>query len=132
MSVPLALRIGPCSPAADIVALLRAAAGAPLSVIVESLKTGAPLPICSLFGLDHDEKEKMAFSLFAELVERGAKFEIVFRGQIETMEVFRNLVETYHQIAYDTRMEMELESGEPSDEALQWATGKFDYPNREG
>ncbi len=48
------------------------------------------------------------------------------------MEVFRNLLEMHHHIAYDTRMETELELGEPSEEALRWATGSFEYPRRDG
>jgi hypothetical protein len=85
-----------------------------------------------LFGLDHDEKETLVLSLFSTLSGRGTKFEIFFRGRVESAEAFRNLLETHHHIAYDTRMETELELGEPSEEALRWATGKFEYPKREG
>jgi hypothetical protein len=129
MSVPLALRIGPCSADAGTVALLHAVTAAPVSAIVQALKTGMPLPICDLFGLDHDEKERQVLSLLADLLRRDMKFEILFRGRVETIEVFHNLLETHHRIAYDTRMETELELSEPSEEALRWATGKFE---REG
>lgn len=104
----------------------------PVSAIVQALTAGTPLPICNIFGLDHDEKEKQALSLFAELGARDTKFDILLRGREETMEVFRNLLETHHRIAYDTRMEAELEMGEPSEESLRWATGNFDYPRRVG
>ena len=132
MPAPLALRVGPCAPDAETVALLRAATGETMSAIVQALKTGTPLPICNIFGIDHDEMERQALSLFGELVARGKEFDILLRGRTETMEVFRDQLEMHHRIAYDTRMETELELDEPSEEALRWATGSFEYPRRDG
>ncbi|UMR28707.1 hypothetical protein MJ904_16385 [Massilia sp. MB5] len=131
MTVPFALRIGPCSPERGLVALLRSASQAPLSTITQALTKGALLPICDLFGRDEDENETRVLDLLAELAARQTKFEIYVEGCLESLEVFKNLLTRHHQIAYDVEMETELELGEPSEEAIRWSTGNFEYPKRE-
>jgi hypothetical protein len=88
MSDPLALRIGPCSVEAGTVALLRSATHLPMSVITEALKTATPLAICDLFGLDHDEKEKLVLSLFSALSGRGTNSRSFFVVELRRRRYF--------------------------------------------
>jgi hypothetical protein len=131
-SQPICIRIGPCAPNADLVSLFRRASSGTVAEIVAALKVGAPLTIGHLFGANHEEGERAILRLLAELQAREVAFEMVVRGRVETIEVFHNILERFRQISYDTRMEMELESGEPSAEAQRWATGDFEYPKNEG
>lgn len=65
-------------------------------------------------------------SLLEEITEKGAGFEILLDGQLESLEYLRNRCRAWHEIAYDIQMETDLELGEPSEEALRWATGNFE------
>ena len=131
-SQPVALKVGPCAPEASLVALLRSASGAPISEVASCLSQGKPITVGQLFGSEHDRNERQLLGLMSDLVARGVAFQVFLRGGVEPVNVVMNLLESHRQIRYDTRMEMELESGEPSEEALRWASGDFEYPRHEG
>lgn len=131
-SQPVALQMVPCAPEASLVALLRGASGAPVSEVASSLRLGRPVAVCHLFGGDHDQNERQLLELMSILASRGVVFQVFLRNRAEPVSVVKNLLESHRRTRYDTRMEMELESGEPSEEALRWASGNFQYPRHEG
>jgi hypothetical protein len=131
-SQPVALQVGPCAPDASLVRLLSGASGAPVSEVASSLRQGWPVTVCHLFGGDHDQNERQLLELISILGSRGVAFQVFLCGRAEPVSVLKNLLESHRQIGYDTRMEMDLESGEPSEEALRWASGNFEYPRHDG
>ncbi len=131
-SQPVALQMVPCAPEASLVALLRGASGAPVSEVASSLRLGRPVTVCHLFGGEHDQNERQLLELMSILASWGVVFQVLLQNRAEPVSVVKNLLESHRRTRYDTRMEMELESGEPSEEALRWASGNFQYPRHEG
>lgn len=103
-----------------------------MSELANCLREGRPIAVCHLFGRDHDENERLLLALFSQLEAQGVSFQVFLRNRAEPIAVLKNILESYRHIRYDTRMEMDLESGEPSEEALRWASGDFRYPRHEG
>jgi hypothetical protein len=131
-SQPVALQVGPCALDASLVRLLRGASGAPVSEVASSLRRGSPVTVCHLFGGDHDQNARQLLELISILGSRGVAFQVFLCGRAEPVSVLKNLLESHRQISYDTRMEMDLESGKPSEDALRWASGNFESPRHDG
>ena len=120
--------------ASDFVALtrrLRQIVAQPVGELAASIRARSPISVTVLFGLDHFEKKRALLALFNDLDGADVAFEVVLDGETVTREHLRNRLRRWHEITYDVQMETDLETGEPGEEALRWATGDFEYPPEE-
>jgi hypothetical protein len=94
-----------------------------------------PIPLRALFGLSHDEDERIVLSILEDIEALGFDPEIYVDGAPESRQYLLNLLERHRESAYVTCMEMDLESGEPSEEAVEWERAqmkqaKLQFPGR--
>ncbi len=116
----LAIRVTSASNPAATIKAIRAATGLSMAEIKTALMNRTPLVIAKLYGVDHDENEQRASSLFNDLENVGVEFEILLNGTIESRQSFLNLMEQWQNIGVQTDMMADLESGQPCIEALEW------------
>ena len=107
---------------------IRAATGLSMGDIKTALADRTTLPIAKLRGLDHDENEQSANTLFDQLENASVEFEIILDGELESRQHFANAMTRWREIGIYTEMMSDLESGEPCIETLEWlrSTGTTD------
>lgn len=116
----LAIRVTSTPDPIAVIKSLRAATGLSLHDIKTAVADGVPVAIARMFGLDHDEKQRLAIALFDDLDRTGATFEIHFEGIAASREYFLNVMQHWRDICDETRAMTDLEIGEPNIQTLEW------------
>jgi hypothetical protein len=109
--------------APDRVALvrrLRQTLDAPVATLNEAAVSGAALPVCQLHGPDHDEVEDRLVKLLNDLDAMQVRYAIVLGAESVSRTYLSNILNRYREIGYEQAMLTDLESGDPSEEALEW------------
>ena len=105
---------------AQVVKAIRVATGLPIVEIRDGVTRGTPLQVCRRFACGQEESTKSAFALIDELIRVGASVEVFFDGHIRTRQFLENIAERDRQIRAETEISMDLESGEPCIETLEY------------
>jgi len=124
MSRTIALRISRVANPSAAVERLRRVVATPVAALASAVRNSQPIALPDLFTRSHDEDEKDLLALLEGLEAMGASFELQIDGRIESRQYLSNILKTWRGIQYDGRMEQELASDEPSEEALRWGSGK--------
>jgi hypothetical protein len=98
----------------QVVQAFRNATALSVSVIRDGIESQIPLPVARLFQLDHDEVAPRALSLIGTLAHIGERFEMLLEERVTSLEQLTNRLDSWKTIRKDTRMQIDLEIGEPS------------------
>jgi hypothetical protein len=105
---------------AQVVKAIRVATGLPIVEIRDGVTRGTSLQVCRRFACGQEESTAGAFALIDELARIGARFEIFVGGHIRTRQFLENTADRDRQNRAETEIEMDLESGEPCIETLEY------------
>lgn len=125
MPASIAIRILGATNTAATVSVIRESSRQPLAKMAAAIKSNTPVRICDLFGRDHVGAEAALRHVFARFDEMNVSFELHIDGRVETREYLLNRIDAYHQSNFESRLEAELEIGEPSPDAERWGRGEF-------
>ncbi len=114
----LAIRVTTAPYQVAAIKSIRAATGLSMGEIKTALADQTALRVATLYGIDHDEKERTANLLFDELHNAGVEFEVILNGDVESRQYFINAMERRREVGVQTEMMSDLESGKPCVETL--------------
>jgi hypothetical protein len=120
----VSLRVRSAGDVANVVKRLRATVADPVTDLATAIQSGKPVFVRRLFGLDHDEAETAVLALLRDLEAMTLEVEILVAGETVTKQYLNNILERHRAISQDVAREMDLESGDSSEETLRWAKGE--------
>lgn len=118
--IPVALRVVAARHDVAVITALRRMVHASMSELRNALIEHTPIAVARICGLDHDEVERQLLTFLSELDDLGAEYEIIIDGTQESREYLNNILQRWRDIGIETGMFMDLESGEPCIETLEW------------
>ena len=99
---------------------LREAVQAPVTVLTHALQAVSPIEVCRLHGHDHDAVAQALQTLLNDLDAMQVEYTLLVGGESVSRSYLSNILQRYQDIGHEQAMLTELESGQPSEEALKW------------
>jgi len=105
---------------APIIALLRRHTGKSMSDLRNAITTQQPFLDATPDQNDYEEFATSVVALLDNLEAEDIQYLVEVDGSPESLQHLRNIFQQGHEIDEQTRHEMDLESGEPCIETLEW------------
>jgi len=116
----LSLHVSVRDTLAPTLAILRGATRLPMDKLATAIKAGSPILVVEEWAACRSEERAKLLELFDRLCDSGASCEVWLGAERVSRSFLENQVTASRGIEQETEILMDLESGDPSPEALAW------------